>query len=259
MPLMISFGQVSIDLLEISVENYRQLDTQPKIAREQAVKFMLDTFSNTSMLQAIEHLSQVCFDVHHALFIRRGPSSFLADILKAHIDKHDGDRFVRTYHEEGKDGLRHFKFSQQPTAVFYLLWHEASTRAYADAQYVEYLPINISNKIWQAMILERAVMSGASPSSLALISKKMQELAQDSGLLKAILMSNLDIESSYDKTPVVQQQEALLGDGSRSHSLLVADRDRFFADLTLRNVQPLGSVVVREQVEGDGLLQPSRH
>jgi len=191
---------------------------------------MLENFSNEQALLAIEHLSQLCFDVHKAIFIRQGSTSFLADLIRAYVDKYDGERFVRTYHEEGREGLRHFKFSQQPTAVLYVIWYEALIRASADQQYIKFLPINMSNKVWQAMIMDRADLSKVTLSELAIFSTKLQELAQDGELLNDILLSNLDIEQAYDVAKQTVGQY-------RPRAIVVTDKDRFFASLDLRKAK----------------------
>ncbi len=193
MPLIIKYGcalwKKSIDLLQITAGNYSALDKLPKLDKDRAIKTMVKKLPHSQIMVAIEHLSAVCFDVKKELFIRQGSSSFLADLIKAYIDSHDGVQFAQAYLEHGEEGLIGFRFTPPSTDVLQLLWKMANDLNSVDVKYAEYIPTNISNKIWQPIILERALkLHTLDPTQLCI---NMQRFANNSELQKAILMSNL--------------------------------------------------------------------
>ena len=102
--------------------------------------------------------------------------------------------------------MRGFKFSQQSTDIFKLLWRLASARD--GEKYTKCLPENLSNKIWQPIILSRT------PRSLwATVGAQLQKLANDEmpekdkiegkkSLLMSIFMSN--ISNTKDAEPKIK-------------------------------------------------------
>ena len=202
MALRIKFARFwgkSIDILGVTAENYHALDAEPKTARERAAKRMVKQFTDESMLQAIEHLSLICFDVKKELFIRQGSNSFLADVIKTYVDKHDGALLAKACEQDVLEGIRHFKFSPQSRAVFGLLSRLASERG--DPEYTDCLASNISNKIWQVIVLDRTPRN-----SYVAVIPRMQSLANDPQLLNAVLKFNqaneLVQETSVEKQGV---------------------------------------------------------
>lgn len=190
MPFVVQFGsfckKIAVDLLTITNEDYGTLlDKRSQTVREATAKNIVKKFKHDEILNVIKHLSTICFDLKKAFFIRAGSGSFLAELIKAYVDKYDGRQLAHIFNSKGKDGLRDFKFSRQSTDVFKQLWQLASARETPD--YVGYLPGNLSNKIWQPIIMSRTQRS-----SLGRVGGELQALAKDEELLMTILMSNID-------------------------------------------------------------------
>ena len=243
MALKIKFGRFwakSIDILEVTRDTYGRLDIKPKHERERVAQYMVKKFTHESMLQAINHLSIICFDLKKALFIRKGSSSFLADVIKAYVDKYDGERFAQTYLDEGKDGLYQFEFSPQSTAVFQLLWDLAANQI--GEEYTDFLPGNISNKIWQAIILDRAPRA-----SLAVIIVKMQELAVDSELLKTLLGNQLVHANPPATVTNEPRMEVLMEKLHRTNAFAFATKNGFFEARATKNVKKVITNMVNDE------------
>ncbi len=162
--------------------------------RARIVTSMLENFSDEDILKVVKNLSIQCFEIMGAYFFRKGATSFLADIIKAYVEQYDGVRFVQAYHDQESEGLRNFKFSQQSTAVFALLWGMALAKDEEKGcqDYTNYLPENICNKIWGPMILDRFTLNRtASMSVIMRVGPQMQSLAKDKKLLEHILRANI--------------------------------------------------------------------
>lgn len=204
MTLLIKHGifcwQKTIDLAEIDAAGFKQLNTLRVDRRATFVAYILKKFSDKEILELVEKLSVICFDINGPGFIRNGSTNFLADIIRAYVDKHDGKGFAKAYHEE-QTSLRSFKFSSQSTAIFTLLSNMASAKSKEKAcpDFTEWLPQNISNKIWFPILLRRT------PShSFLKLSQKMQSLAQDGELLTSIFNSNINEASGAELGVVLE-------------------------------------------------------
>lgn len=198
MTLVVKYGkfcccQKTIDLTEISGDDYRRLTELSLDRRTKIIAYILKHFSDKQVLELVGRLTVICFDTAGPLFIRKGRTNFLADVIQAYVDKHDGKNFAKAWHVEPAS-LKSFKFSPQSTAVFILLSEMASAKSkeMACSEFTEWLPQNISNKVWFPILLRRA------PSQSLNFSQKMQSLAHNSELLTSLFNSNLNIVENVD-------------------------------------------------------------
>ena len=198
MPLMIQIGKLfwrkRIDLSQISLDKYSLLNALPKTTRIKMVTSMVKKFSDEEILDIIKNLADICFDQEGALFIRKGRSSFLADIIKTYVDRYDGQQFTDTYNGLGEVGVGDYKCSKQSAVVFQLLKRLASITATVtgNEDFVKFLPANIFNKIWIAIILERSTKNNKpSDAALRLLSDRLQQLVENTVLVEAVFTSTL--------------------------------------------------------------------
>ena len=261
MPIVARFGsfwrRTSVDLLAITKDDYGTLDKRPPATRDKAAKNMIKRCTSEQLLLAVEHLSTICFGIKGAEFIRKGNGSFLAGLIKAYVDKNDGVQLARAYNIAGEEGLRSFKFSQPSTELFKLLWRLASARD--DAHYVDYLPGNLSNKIWQPIILARTRRP-----VLEVVKTQLQMLANNEQLLKTILKLNIGdiepvVEPSSEEVPHVVEPARKAVDFKvkleqpRGRLQPLSTEDRFFAEIAVR--RRLGNRVEQDPWQSEDLYQ----
>lgn len=201
MPLITSVGSIkNIDLCHLNSVGFKLLDAQDQPARVDAAKLIVSRISEEVILEAITHLSKICFDLHGSAFIRAGSRSFLADILKAYVEKHDGHTLARAYYSRDVEALHNFKFSEPSRKLFQLLHKIALDTDHKEC--IEYLPSNISNKIWIPIIDNRPPPKSFFRFSCFGVSDEarirlLQQLANNTVLLKAIFEKacNMSVDS----------------------------------------------------------------
>lgn len=112
MTLKAHFGKKSVDLLKIkSTEDYQVLNGYKKEERESAAKEIVEKFTHHEIMPLIINFSFLCFDLKNYEFIRKGSSDFLAELMKAYVDKYDGVRLAEVFDRKNIRSLQEFKFS----------------------------------------------------------------------------------------------------------------------------------------------------
>lgn len=178
-----------VDLMTITTaDHYQALNRYRKSDRELAAKKMVEKYTNHEIILGIKSLSLLCFEIHGPLFIRQGDSHFLADVIRAYVDKYDGPHLAATFDKNDISSLTGFKFSQASVEVNTALWRMASdySERQGNKDYSDFLPSNISNKIWQPIIAARQKVGVD-------LLQGLQALASDTHLLKDIFMGNVTV------------------------------------------------------------------
>jgi hypothetical protein len=199
MPVLnVKIGPKEFDLYQISnATTYNQLDALPKKDRQNAAQYLAGFMHPEELRKVISHLAKQCFTVRGAAFVSEGAESFLGDILKAYVNKYDGPTMVQAYLEQRLD---RYKFSEQSILLFNRLAEIAKEESIKqnDAHLRDNLPINISNKVWQPIIMDW-LMQDVRPQNTTPeqqlkntnVTKALQAVATNTELLTSIFYNNL--------------------------------------------------------------------
>ena len=195
MPANVIVDGKQYDLLNLERQDYKELDKTLGHLKEDELSRVVNTApSHNALLDIFKSLATVCCETNFELFNSQKKDSFLAFMIRLHIEKQDGQRLRQYYAEHDVTELSHFKFSVSSIDVFALLKNHAIERdtIKGNTRCSESLPGNLLYYILEPLIAQKQA---------DLRKQVPTPWSKNPELLDEFLENNSDVEHYHQTTP----------------------------------------------------------